>query len=122
MKKFYVLTERALRIIKQPGVKGQILDLFGLNDPRTIDKYISKMYPDSPLLNRNVIQIIKDHAQFGIRDEDILRAALPEELAQWAIERETLKNKKLKKQNKEILKSNSWKITKPLRKISNLRK
>lgn len=97
MKKFYVLTDRAIRIIKQPGVKGQILDLFGLNDPRTIDKYISKMYPDSPLLNRNVIQIIKDHAQFGIRDEDILRAALPEELAQWAIERETLKNKKLKK-------------------------
>jgi len=96
MKKFLVLTDRALRIIKMPGVKGQILDLFGLNDPRTIDKYISKMYPDSPLLNKNVVQIIKDNA-YGIREEDIFRNAFPEELAQWCIERETLKKKKLRK-------------------------
>ena len=83
-----------------------------------------KEKPHGPLSVRNSKKIVKTFAKIhlyngtdNIDELDIINFDTTKYINK--IEKE---NKKLKNQNKKLINSRSWKITKPLRKVRNLRK
>ncbi len=62
MKKKFVLSEEAIRVLKMPELKLQLMVFFGVNDARTIETYLKRNLPDGPLMNYNVEGLIVEYA------------------------------------------------------------
>ena len=66
----YCLSEQAILELKKPGIKWIIMNVLGINDPRTIDKHMKNNFPNGPLMNFNVRQIIKELSPH-LNDKDV---------------------------------------------------
>lgn len=78
VKKNYVLTEQALKVLKRPDVKPMLMVFFRVRDARTIDSYIANNVPYGPLMNIHVKELL----QFLVPDlpeKSIYRRLTPEE-------------------------------------------
>lgn len=73
------LSEQAIRVMKEPGVKGEIMYVLEINDTRTIDKHIKNNFPNSPLMNFHIREIIKEHAPL-LTDKEIYQKLTPNDL------------------------------------------
>lgn len=62
MKKKFVLSEEAIRVLKMPELKLQLMVFFGVNDARTVDTYLKNNLPDGPLMNYNICGLIIEYA------------------------------------------------------------
>jgi hypothetical protein len=62
MTDLFCLTNKAKKVLKEPGIKLKVMYVLGINDPRTIEKHAKNNFPNNPLLNYNVLQIIKNDA------------------------------------------------------------
>jgi hypothetical protein len=72
MTKIFCLTDSAILVLNEPAVKLKIMYALDIFDPRTIQKHLKNNLPDSPLLNINVREIIRQ-INPKLQDEDIFR-------------------------------------------------
>jgi len=98
MKNFYCLSERAIELMKEPGVKGKIMCVLEISDTRTIDKHIKNNFPNSPLMNFNVREIIKNYAE-NVSDRDIYRKLTPVDIARVRDKRQIMQAQNAKYNN-----------------------
>ena len=78
MKKKFVLSEQALKVLKKPEVKLKLMVFFGVNDARTLESYLKNNSPDGPLMNYNIRGLIQEYAPF-LSDAGIYRKLSMEE-------------------------------------------
>jgi len=93
MRNLYCLSEQAIKVLKEPGIKWKIMFALEINDPRTIDKHIKNNFPNSPLMNFNIREIIRE-CTYKLSDTDIYR-----KLSEDDIERVKLQRQKMQTQN-----------------------
>lgn len=79
MKKLYCLSERAINVLKLRGLKWQIMLLLDINDPRTVDRHLKNNYPNGPLMNYHIKELIKEYAPY-LAERDIYRKLTPDEI------------------------------------------
>jgi len=72
MKNLFCLTDQAIQVLKTPGVKWKLMYALEINDTRTLDKHVKNNFPNSPLMNFNVREIIRDVSP-NLDDKDIYR-------------------------------------------------
>jgi hypothetical protein len=80
MKDLFCLSEQAIRVLKEPGMKWKLMYALEINDSRTIDKHIKNNFPSSPLMNFNVKEIIKEVSPH-LNDGDIYSKLTNEDMA-----------------------------------------
>ncbi len=102
MRNLLCLSEQAIRVLKEPGVKGQIMYALEINDTRTIDKHMKNNFPNSPLMNFNVREIIKEHAPH-LSDRDIYRKLTPEDKEKLRDKRKELQEQNAKYNNRKVV-------------------
>lgn len=61
-KKFLVVSEQAMRVLKRPESKAKMLIFFGVKDMRTIDSYLANNVPQGQIVNPNLLAIVREHA------------------------------------------------------------
>ena len=61
-KKFLVVSEQAIRVLKRPESKAKMLLFFGVKDMRTIDSYLANNVPQGQIVNPNLLEIVREHA------------------------------------------------------------
>ena len=66
----FCLSEQAIRMLNEPCVKGRVMSVLGIIDSRTIDKHMKNNYPNGPLMNHNVLEIIRASAP-ELNDKDV---------------------------------------------------
>jgi len=89
----FCLSDQAIRTLKMPGVKLKIMFVLDIYDSRTIDKHLKNNFPYNPLMNFNVLKIIRN-VNPELHEKDIYHKLTPEELE---VARE--KRKKMKEYN-----------------------
>ena len=93
MRNYYCLSEHAIDVLKQASVKLEIMLILGLSDVRTIDKHIKNNFHDGPLMNYNIIKLIRQCSPHLSMREVIHKLTVDE------INRLTHHKKQLKQQN-----------------------
>ena len=76
MKNLFCLSEEAISVLKSPGIKWKIMNALDINDSRTIDKHIKNNFPNSPLLNFNVREIMKNEVP-DVNEKDLCHLLEP---------------------------------------------
>jgi len=66
------LSDRAIRMIKEHHIKFRIMSALEIFDTRTIDKHIKNNFPNSPLMNFNVREIMRKESP-EVNEKDLYR-------------------------------------------------
>jgi len=103
MKNLFCLTEQAIQVLKEPGIKWKLMYALEINDSRTIDKHVKNNFPNSPLMNFNVREIIRDFSP-QLSDKDVYRKLTPDDIdrvknMRHIMQEQNAKYNNLKKQN-----------------------
>ncbi|MDL2308355.1 hypothetical protein LJC53_02090 [Bacteroidales bacterium OttesenSCG-928-C03] len=98
MKNYFNLSKQAISVLKQIDLRWEIIAILRINDSRTIDKHIKNNFPDGPLMNYNIRELIKKHAPF-LSDKDIYHKISREEMAEINERKKELKGKNAKYNN-----------------------
>ncbi|MDL2312425.1 hypothetical protein LJC68_06070 [Bacteroidales bacterium OttesenSCG-928-B11] len=61
MKNYFNLSKEAIQVLKRINLRWEISAITGINDPRTIMKHLKQNFPDGPLMNRNIGELIKEY-------------------------------------------------------------
>ena len=102
MRKLHCLTEQAIKLMKTPHVKWQIMYALDINDPRTMEKHLQNNFPNGPLMNFNVREILKEATQY-LTDKDIYHKLTEEEIEALEMKRMKLQQKNAKYNSKKQL-------------------
>ena len=98
MRIFYCLSERAINVLKQKGMKLEVMLQLGINDTRTVSKHIKNNFPDGPLMNFNIRELIRRRAPY-LSEEEIYHELTPTELERVQQRREQLTTQNAKYNN-----------------------
>jgi hypothetical protein len=90
MNDVFCLSEQAIRVLKLPGVKWKIMFVLDINDSRTIDKHLKNNFPNNPLMNFNVLRIIRN-VNPNLQEKDIYRKLSKDDLQEAREKRKQMK-------------------------------
>ena len=72
MKNLFCLSDEAISVLKMPTVKWKVMHALEIIDVRTVDKHLQNNFPNGPLLNFNVREIIRANSLY-LSDKEIYR-------------------------------------------------
>ena len=98
MQNLYCLSDRAVRVMKEPGVKARMMFVLGINDTRTIDKHIRNNFPNGPLMNFNVREILKEYS-YNLSDKELYRKLTSKDIEVLRNKREEMQTQNAKYNN-----------------------
>jgi hypothetical protein len=98
MTELFCLSDQAIRALKVPGVKWKIMFVLDINDSRTIDKHIKDNFPSNPLMNFNVLKIIRN-VDPDLSEKDIYRKLSGDDILVARAKRKQMKDYNTKYNN-----------------------
>lgn len=97
MKKNFVLSDEAIRLLNMPELKLRLMVFFGVNDVRTIETYLKNNLPDGPLMNYNICGLVIEYAPY-MSVSDVYRKLSSKERDEMNKTKQEIKKNYLKKQ------------------------
>lgn len=99
MKKKFVLSDEAIKLLNMPELKLQLMVFFGVNDARTIETYLKNNQPEGPLMNYNICGLIIEYAPY-MSVSDVYRKLSSKERDEMNKTKQEIKKNYLKKQER----------------------